>query len=36
MGLILYDFHAQKASGLPNGLIAMHCAIISSTVLLAH
>lgn len=37
MGLILYDFDAPKASGLPNGLIAMaHCAIISSAVLLAH
>ena len=33
---ILYDFDAPKASGLPNGLIALHCAIISSAVLLAH
>jgi hypothetical protein len=36
MGFILYDVDAPEASGLPDGSIVMHCAIISSTVLLAH
>lgn len=36
MGFILYEFDAPKASGLHNEVIAMHCAIVSSTVLLAH